>query len=140
MTRTSRSTRRAAVTTGAAALGLTGALLFAPAATAAPAAEHVGQPASSTATTSHADGQHYAAAKQAWIEGDQAVNAELDTYRDRAARALAVAPGNQYFTQVHQLIELTTYPNTDLTPAQIQRIQQLTQSLNAFFGTPGLYQ
>lgn len=82
---------------------------------------------------------HYAAARHAWVQGASAPAAEQNRYWLRAARALVAAPGDRYFYRIRQLIELTTYPNTGLSPTQIQHVRRLTRSLDGFFHTPNLY-
>lgn len=85
------------------------------------------------------------AAKNEWIEGASAISADQNSYFDQAATDLANAAPSagaqsaSYMMAVQELQQLESVPETSDTPAQIAESHRDTSSLNAFFGTPGLY-
>jgi hypothetical protein len=80
----------------------------------------------------------FANAQVEWVAGSKAISAEMNYYFVQAENDLKAA-GGAYSTQIAQLKQLASMGNTNLTPAQQATERHLTSSLNAFFGTPGLY-
>jgi Protein of unknown function (DUF4232) len=80
---------------------------------------------------------HYGPAQQYWIEGAKVVSARMNYYFLKAEHELKVA--KIYPTQVKQLAQLISLPETGLTPKQIKAARADVKALNSFFDTPGLY-
>lgn len=80
---------------------------------------------------------HYGPAQLAWIRGSKAVAAKQGRYFRAAARQLNKS-GN-YRTQVKQLRQLASLPDTGLSRKQRREARRDVRQLDEFFGTPGLY-
>jgi hypothetical protein len=76
-------------------------------------------------------------AQRWWIRGSSAIAADQNYYFGKARLQLQAA--HVYPTQVAQLAQLASFPDTGLTAAQIATVRADVKALNAFFGTPGLY-
>lgn len=80
---------------------------------------------------------HFGPAQLAWIRGSKAIAAEQGRYFRAAARRLRTS-GN-YPTQVKELRQLASLPDTGLTRKQRREARADVKDLDTFFGTPGLY-
>lgn len=83
------------------------------------------------------DYPNFGPAQRYWIRGSAADAATQNYYFGKARLQLKAA--HEYPTQVAQLAQLASFPNTGLTAAQIATVRADVKALNAFFGTPGLY-
>jgi hypothetical protein len=80
---------------------------------------------------------HYGPAQHAWMKGATVVAADMNRYFDQAKRELKIS--NDYPTQVKELAQLSSLPDTGLTPKQMKEARRDVKALNSFFATPGLY-
>jgi hypothetical protein len=80
---------------------------------------------------------HYGPAQLAWIRGSKAIAAEQGRYFRAAARQLHKS--GDYPTQVRELKQLASFPDTGLTRKQRREARADVKDLDHFFGTPGLY-
>lgn len=80
---------------------------------------------------------NYGPAQRVWIQGSKVDAADMNYYLRKAEQALKSA--RVYPTQVHQLAQLASLPDTGLTPTQIKLARADVKSLDNFFATPGLY-
>ena len=88
---------------------------------------------------------YFAQASEQWSAGATAISAGqaghwLAAARDLRAAVAAKAEGtNGYPTAAGQLVSLSKLPDAMQTPAQSRQAGSLTEALNSFFGTNGLY-
>lgn len=80
---------------------------------------------------------HYGPAQRDWIVGSTVDAAGMNYYFLNAEHQLKLA--KIYPTQVKELAQLASLPDTGLTNHQIKEAHADVRSLNRFFGTPGLY-
>lgn len=80
---------------------------------------------------------NYGPAQHYWIQGSKVDAANMNHYFLKAKQELKAA--KIYPTQVKQLAQLASLPNTGLTPKQIKEARADVKALNGFFATPGLY-
>jgi hypothetical protein len=79
----------------------------------------------------------YGPAQLAWIRGAKADAADMGRYFHAAAKQLAKS--GDYPTQVNELDQLASLPDTGLTHKQQKEARADVKDLDSFFGTPGLY-
>jgi hypothetical protein len=80
---------------------------------------------------------HYGAAQHYWKQGAKANAANMNYYFEKARQHLKTA--KIYRTQVAELTELISLPNTGLTKKQIKHAHADVKDLDRFFATPRLY-
>lgn len=80
---------------------------------------------------------HYGAAQHYWTRGADVIAADLNYYFGRARHELKTA--KSYPTQVADLTQLMSLPETGLTPKQIKQAHADVKELDRFFATSGLY-
>lgn len=80
---------------------------------------------------------NYGPAQHYWIEGSKVDAAGTNYYLLNAEQELKTA--KIYPTQVSELAQLASFPNTGLTPKQIKQAHADVNALDTFFATPGLY-
>lgn len=80
---------------------------------------------------------HYGPAQHDWIVGATVDAADMGSYFTAAADELE--PTGDYPTQVAELRQLASMPDTGLTPHQKHVVHTDTTDLDGFFATPGLY-
>jgi hypothetical protein len=80
---------------------------------------------------------HYGVAQRYWTQGGNAIAAKMNYYFGHARHALKTA--KVYPTQVAELTQLISLPETGLTKKQIKEARADVKDLDDFFATPGLY-
>jgi len=80
---------------------------------------------------------NFGPAQHDWIRGSKAISARQGRYFRRAARQLASS--NDFPSQVKELRQLASLPETGLTHRQRKEARADVKDLDYFFGTPGLY-
>jgi Protein of unknown function (DUF4232) len=80
---------------------------------------------------------HYGPAQRYWTQGANVDAAGMNYYFIKARHELKTA--KNYPTQVAELTQLISLPDTGLTPKQIKEARADVKALDSFFATPGLY-
>lgn len=80
---------------------------------------------------------HYGPAQHDWIQGANVDAADMGRYFHAAAKQLKKS--GDYPTQVKELAQLVSLPDTGLTAKQKKEARADVKDLDRFFGTPGLY-
>ncbi|WP_375502423.1 DUF4232 domain-containing protein [uncultured Jatrophihabitans sp.] len=80
---------------------------------------------------------HYGPAQLYWLRGSKVDAAGMNYYFLNAEQQLKTAKA--YPTQVAELAQLSSFPDTGLTAKQIKQARADVRDLDSFFATPGLY-
>jgi hypothetical protein len=80
----------------------------------------------------------FSLAQESWVHGASASSAREGYFWLHAATELGEA-GGSYTSEMATLRQLTALPDADLSPTQAAIRLRDVKSLDAFFGTPGLY-
>jgi hypothetical protein len=80
---------------------------------------------------------NYGPAQHEWIKGATVDAADMGRYFDAAAKQLKKS--GDYPTQVKELLQLASLPDTGLTAKQQKEARTDVKDLDQFFATPGLY-